>query len=104
MNKQYRSGFIAITFGVVVTIIIAVINHGGVAAMKTGKFWGEIAYVLLLAGILTGILYAFMDYRKKEAKKKKAKESKQGNRAVKRSRNSGQRSGMSSQKKKKKKK
>ena len=89
MDNKYRGSFIAISFGVLITVIIAVVNHGGIAAMKTGKFWGEIAYVLLLAGILTGILYVFMSYRKKEQAKKEAKEASQGNRAVKRSKGKG---------------
>lgn len=71
MNKKIRDSLIAVGFGLAVTIAMAIKNHGSVSAIKTGRFWGEISYALLLAIILTAILYIFMGKNKAKSQNKK---------------------------------
>ncbi len=88
MEKRFRDSLIAIGFGVILTMGLALKNNGGIEALKTGVFWKEMGFTLLLATLLTLIVYIFMA-RKKSLNQdnkggKNSKNSSTGDRMVKR--------------------
>ena len=72
MEKRFRDSLIAIGFGVVLTMGLALKNNGGIEALKTSIFWKEMGFTLLLAILITIILYIFVARKKSLNKASKA--------------------------------
>ena len=72
MDKKFRDSFIAIAFGVLITMGLAAKNHGGLSAVAGLDFWKDIGYSMLLAVAVTLILYIYVARKKSLEEKNKA--------------------------------